>query len=91
MEVRTITQGATQGDETVIASGVDVGEVLVTDGTDKLQDQSNVNPHEGQGGLGSVSATQPTAAGGLGSGHHGGHRKHPATAPAADSADGGSM
>jgi multidrug efflux system membrane fusion protein len=37
VEVRTVTIGATQGDVVALASGVTPGELLVTDGVDKLR------------------------------------------------------
>ena len=37
VEVRTVTVGATQGDVIALNSGVTPGEMLVTDGLDKLQ------------------------------------------------------
>jgi len=37
VEVRTVTVAATQGDVVALESGVTPGELLVTDGSDKLQ------------------------------------------------------
>ena len=37
VEVRTVTIGATQGDVIALNSGVTPGELIVTDGLDKLQ------------------------------------------------------
>jgi len=37
VDVRTVTVGATQGDVIALNSGVEPGEMLVTDGLDKLQ------------------------------------------------------
>ena len=42
-EVRTVKIGATQGEIAAIASGVQAGELVVTDGVDKLQQGSHVN------------------------------------------------
>lgn len=42
VEMRTLTVGATQNDQTVIEKGLSVGEMVVTEGTDKLQDGSLV-------------------------------------------------
>ena len=42
VEVRTVTVGATQGDVAALGSGVTPGELLVTDGLDKLQAGSKV-------------------------------------------------
>ena len=41
--VRPTTLGVTEGDQTEIASGLAPGEVVVTDGVDKLQEGSKVN------------------------------------------------
>jgi multidrug efflux system membrane fusion protein len=41
--VRQITLGVTEGDQTEIASGLAPGEVVVTDGVDKLQEGGKVN------------------------------------------------
>jgi len=41
--VRQITLGVTEGDQTEIASGLAPGEVVVTDGVDKLQEGTKVN------------------------------------------------
>jgi multidrug efflux system membrane fusion protein len=40
--IRTVTIGATNGDTVAVASGLKVGEQVVTDGTDKLHDGSMV-------------------------------------------------
>jgi multidrug efflux system membrane fusion protein len=42
--VRTVTLGASEGDATEIDSGVQAGDVVVTDGVDKLQEGTKVNP-----------------------------------------------
>jgi multidrug efflux system membrane fusion protein len=41
--VRTVTVSTTEGDQTEIASGVKAGDVVVTDGVDKLQEGTRVN------------------------------------------------
>jgi membrane fusion protein, multidrug efflux system len=43
VEVRTVTVGATQGDVVALDSGVTPGELLVTDGLDKLAEGSKVS------------------------------------------------
>jgi len=43
--VRTITVGTTEGDQSQIATGLAPGEVVVTDGVDKLQEGTKVSPH----------------------------------------------
>jgi multidrug efflux system membrane fusion protein len=44
VEARTVTIGLTQGNTTVIASGLTPGETVVTDGQDKLQTGSSIAP-----------------------------------------------
>ncbi len=43
VELREVTTGASEGDETVIEKGVAAGEVVVTEGVDKLQSGSKVS------------------------------------------------
>jgi len=43
--VRQITVGTTEGDQSQIATGLAPGEVVVTDGVDKLQEGTKVSPH----------------------------------------------
>jgi len=38
VEMRTLTVGASQNDQTIVEKGLSVGELVVTEGTDKLQD-----------------------------------------------------
>jgi len=45
VSVRTITAGTTEGDQSQITSGLAPGEVVVTDGVDKLQEGTKVSPH----------------------------------------------
>ena len=45
VEVRPVKVALTQGNSTVIASGISPGEQVVTDGQDKLQGGSHVDPH----------------------------------------------
>lgn len=45
VNVRTVTVGATEGDQTEIASGLSPGDVVVMSGVDKLQEGSKVNVH----------------------------------------------
>ena len=42
VEMRTLTVGATQNEQTIVEKGLAVGEMVVTEGTDKLQDGSLV-------------------------------------------------
>lgn len=42
VEVRTIKEGVEQGDQAVIAEGIEPGELCVTEGVDKLQEGSKV-------------------------------------------------
>jgi multidrug efflux system membrane fusion protein len=61
-----VTVALTQGTTTVIASGLNPGDVVVTDGQDKLQRGSRVDPRSG--GPSSGPSGAPTAALGMGSG-----------------------
>jgi multidrug efflux system membrane fusion protein len=42
--VRTVTVGVTEGGQTEIKSGIEAGDLLVTNGVDRLQEKSKVNP-----------------------------------------------
>jgi membrane fusion protein, multidrug efflux system len=47
--VRPVSTGPSEGDVTVIASGVEAGETVVTDGLDKLREGSPIRPPGGNG------------------------------------------
>jgi membrane fusion protein, multidrug efflux system len=47
VEDRAITVALTQGNTTIIASGLNAGDVVVTDGQDKLQRGSKIEPRSG--------------------------------------------
>ena len=60
--VRPVTVGVTEGGQTEIKSGIQAGDVLVTNGVDRLQEKSKVNPRiageapkDDQGGGGAKS------------------------------------
>ena len=55
VEMRNITTGATEGDQTAITHGLSAGDVVVIDGVDKLQDKSKVTPRQFS------ATTQPTS------------------------------
>jgi membrane fusion protein, multidrug efflux system len=56
VEVRPVNVAVTQGNVSQIASGVSPGDVVVTDGQDKLQQGSRVEPHmQGTGGARNAS------------------------------------
>ncbi len=68
--VRNITVGAAEGDLTEITSGVQAEDVVVTDGVDKLQEGSKVNPR--------IAGEKPAAGdtpGGAGQGKKAGKKK----------------
>jgi multidrug efflux system membrane fusion protein len=44
--LQNVQTGATEGDDTVIKEGIAAGDVVVTDGVDKLQQGATVQPHE---------------------------------------------
>jgi multidrug efflux system membrane fusion protein len=46
VKLRNVVAGATEGDQTVIEEGLSQGEVVVTDGVDKLIDGAKVAPRE---------------------------------------------
>jgi multidrug efflux system membrane fusion protein len=46
VQVRNVTPGPTEGDTTCITSGLSAGEVVVTDGVDKLTDGAKVEVPE---------------------------------------------
>jgi multidrug efflux system membrane fusion protein len=52
VEVRPVTIALTQATQSIIESGLTPGEVVVTDGQDKLQNGSKVEPRGGAGGGG---------------------------------------
>lgn len=60
VEVRPVNVSITEGNLSLIASGVTPGEVVVTDGQDKLQQGSHVEPHtQGATGTRNADATTP--------------------------------
>jgi membrane fusion protein, multidrug efflux system len=68
VEARTITISLTQGNTTVVASGLNPGDTVVTDGQDKLQTGSKIEPRAASpsntpagknGGSAPASGTQP--------------------------------
>ncbi len=61
---RPVTVALTQGDTTVIADGINPGETVVTDGQDKLQTGSHIEPR----------SAAPTTGVGVGPGGSGRHR-----------------
>ncbi len=60
-ESRPVTVALTQGNTTIISSGLNPGDVVVTDGQDKLQNGSSIAPRQGgnAAGPGSVPAIGP--------------------------------
>jgi membrane fusion protein, multidrug efflux system len=59
VEARTVTVALTQSNQSAIGSGLQVGEVVVTDGQDKLQNGAKV---ETRSGTGSSNPSQPSTA-----------------------------
>ena len=62
VEVRQVTVALTQNNQAVIASGLQPNEIVVTDGQDKLDAQSLVEPHS-SGPTGSHSQSSAGVAG----------------------------
>jgi multidrug efflux system membrane fusion protein len=82
VSLRLIKVGITEGDTTAIVDGVKPGDVVVTEGADKLRDGAKVE-------VGAPPATG-AAGSGSGSGGHGHHNKDGAAGPASASASAGS-
>ena len=61
-----MTVSLTQGNTTVIASGLDPGDMVVTDGQDKLQTGSRIEPRNSDS-----EATRPAEQNGVSSQHSG--------------------
>ncbi len=59
VKVRNITVAETNGNITGVASGLAAGDVVVTDGQDKLQDGSKVNPRSAAPAAAGASASNP--------------------------------
>ncbi|MEK2601180.1 MdtA/MuxA family multidrug efflux RND transporter periplasmic adaptor subunit [Burkholderia arboris] len=84
--VRKVTIGPVDGERTSIASGVTLGERVVTDGSDRLREGSKISipadkPKSASGARGAGAASGASAASGA-AGHRGGH-KHGASQAAA--------
>lgn len=60
VEVRNVNIPVTQGNLSEIASGVSPNELVVTDGQDKLQEGSHVEPHEQSGGTENEQSSSPS-------------------------------
>jgi len=60
VEVRPVNVVLTQNNVTVIASGLNPGDMVVTDGQDKLQSGSKVEPHSGSTGGGKPAQSSAT-------------------------------
>jgi len=81
VEMRTVQTGPTEGDDTVIESGLEPGEIVVTDGVDKLQSGTKVTMRGGASsrpaGAGTqpgMATTAPSGPGGKKSGKRGGKK-----------------
>ena len=62
VEVRNVLTGPTEGDETIIESGLSPGEVVVIDGVDKLQPGTKVAEGERPGTVRPRKSTSRRAA-----------------------------
>ncbi|RQH07551.1 MdtA/MuxA family multidrug efflux RND transporter periplasmic adaptor subunit [Paraburkholderia dinghuensis] len=90
--VRIVKVGPVNGERTSIASGLDAGERVVTDGSDRLREGSKItipagHPHGASGARGARGASGASAPHGASGAHHG-HRQaasQPASQPAAQS------
>ncbi|HEY6359125.1 MAG TPA: efflux RND transporter periplasmic adaptor subunit, partial [Vicinamibacterales bacterium] len=63
VDMRTVVVQSTQGDETVVSSGVSPGETVVTDGLDKLQPGTHVQLRPAGAGASGGTGTSPGAGG----------------------------
>jgi membrane fusion protein, multidrug efflux system len=78
VQMRNVTVGPTEGDLTVVDTGIEAGEIVVTDGVDKLQSGSKVTVRNGattRPGRGAAGGPAPAGrkrAGGRGPGSVGG-------------------
>jgi multidrug efflux system membrane fusion protein len=52
VEMRTVTPGPVQGDDALIEKGLAAGEIVVTDGVDKLQNGTRVEARDAKSGAG---------------------------------------
>jgi multidrug efflux system membrane fusion protein len=63
VEMRTVTPGPVQGDDALIEKGLEPGEIVVTDGVDKLQQGTRVEARDAKGansgGAGRGRGTEP--------------------------------
>lgn len=66
VEDRPVTVSLTQGNTTVIATGLSPGDMVVTDGQDKLQKGSHIQPRSGAPGAGPGSSPNDRHAAGSG-------------------------
>jgi multidrug efflux system membrane fusion protein len=67
VEARPVTVSLTQGNTTIIGSGVNPGDTVVTDGQDKLQSGSKIEPRSGAPSAGPGGSNKQDAAGTSGS------------------------
>jgi multidrug efflux system membrane fusion protein len=67
VEARPVTISLTQGNTTVIGNGVNPGDTVVTDGQDKLQTGSRIEPRSGAPSAGHRDSSAPDTAGTPGS------------------------
>lgn len=61
VEARTVTVALTQANQSAIGNGLQAGEVVVTDGQDKLQNGAKVEPRNKNGTANSPQSTAPAA------------------------------
>jgi multidrug efflux system membrane fusion protein len=76
VKMRNVTVGPAEGDETSITDGLAAGEVVVTDGVDKLIDDAAVTMRAGDGGAATTRPTSRPARSGAKSSSGGAHQ-HP--------------
>jgi len=62
VEARPVTVAMTQSNQSAIASGLQPGDIVVTDGQDKLQNGAKVEPRNRSGNSSSNASQSTTAA-----------------------------
>jgi multidrug efflux system membrane fusion protein len=86
--MRQVATGPTEGDNTVITSGLNAGEMVVIDGQDKLQDGARVDARGANGGAGRSGGRRTGGQGEIGRGTKGAVRPNTPPTPAQEGVQG---
>jgi len=87
VSVHKVTLGPSDGENTVITSGLAAGNIVVTDGTDRLSDGAKIQAAAAKPASGGVGAKAPASAAGAASGAQGQHKHAHGGASGAAAAD----